>query len=47
MVYIQKLKKKDKMYYSLVEKRKTKKGWRVKTLESYGTSPPVKNSVFR
>lgn len=42
MAYIQKLRKKNKTYYSLVEKKKMKNGWRVKTLESYGTSPPVK-----
>lgn len=36
--YIKKFKKKEKIYYYLVEKIKGK----VKTLESYGTSPPVK-----
>ena len=38
MRYIKKYRKKGKTYFYLVEKTKGK----VKTLESYGTSPPVK-----
>jgi len=37
-MYIKKYKKQGQTYYYLVEKRKGK----IKTLESYGASPPVK-----
>lgn len=41
MTSIRKIKLKGKTYYSLIKRVKTNKGWRIKTLESYGTHKPV------